>query len=588
MHQPFKEEFSYGSSYLENSIQEHRGDKLQIRMFCGSCDSDSDMLQNLNIYRKSGVFTDVILHIDGHDFPCHRVILSANSSYFRAMFGGSHKESSLNVVPVQKISASIMSLLLDYMYGGSLTIEEDNVEGILQASDMLHIYRLRDACVKFLENQLHPCNCVGIMKFADSFSIASLSEKSKKLMLEGFSEVSCHEEFLELNQEELIEYLTNEQLVVTKEEVVFEAVMRWVNRNRSGRKKALKSLLEHVKLPLLNPVYFMEKVETDKTIQESVDCFPLLYEARMHYILGNVVNSPRTRPRRSTDISEAIVIIGGCDKKGLLKLPYTESYHPNSRQWTSLPSLPGYTKSEFAACVLKNNIYISGGHINSDEVWLLNTQLSVWVKVAPLNKGRWRHKMVTLKGEIYAVGGFDGTQRLSTVERYNSFNNSWTMVSPLSEAVSSAAVVSCLNKLYVISGAVDDSANTNKVQCYDPEDNKWAYMAPSPLCQRCINAVELDGIIYVVGGMQNTIFSYNPVNDTWGNATNLPGPLESCGLTVCGGNIHILGGSDENGEGTDKAFVFDPKTGEIHIELPLRRCISYHGCVTILHNAGAW
>ncbi|KAM8975845.1 LOW QUALITY PROTEIN: kelch-like protein 35 [Pelodytes ibericus] len=587
MYQPLKGDCDYGTTYLENSIQEHRGEKLQMRLCNGSCRS-VEILQSLNVYRKSGVFTDVVLRIEGHDFPCHRVILSANSSYFRAMFGGNHKESNLNVVNMQKISASTMSVLLDYVYGGCITIQEDNVEGILQATDLLHIYRLRDACVKFLEKQLHPCNCVGIMKFADSFSIASLSEKSKKLMLDGFAEVSCHEEFLELSKEELVEYLTNEQLVVTKEEVVFEAVMRWVNKNKSSRRKALKDLLEHVRLPLLDPVYFMEKVEMDKTIQECVECFPLLHEARLYYILGNEANSLRARPRRSTDISEMVVIIGGCDKKGLLKLPYTESYHPKSGHWTSLPIVPGYTKSEFAACTLKNNIYISGGHVNSKDAWLLNTQLNVWVKIAPLNKGRWRHKMASLKGEIYAVGGFDGTQRLSSVERYNSFGNSWTMVNPLLEAVSSAAIVSCVNKLYVISGAIDEYANTDKVQCFDPEDNQWNYMSPSPFCQRCINAVELEGTIFVVGGMQSTIFSYNPLNDVWTKVANLPEPLESCGLAVCGGNIYILGGSDESGEGTDKAFLFEPKTGKIHIEPPLQRCVSYHGCVTILQKSGTW
>lgn len=60
------------------------------------------------------------------------------------------------------------------------------------------------------------------------------------------------------------------------------------------------------------------------------------------------------------DLAEVIVVIGGCDKKGLLKLPFTDMYHPKSRQWTALSSLPGYTKSEFAACALKNDVYISG------------------------------------------------------------------------------------------------------------------------------------------------------------------------------------------------------------------------------------
>jgi len=60
------------------------------------------------------------------------------------------------------------------------------------------------------------------------------------------------------------------------------------------------------------------------------------------------------------ELAEVIIVIGGCDKKGLLKLPFTDLYHPKSRQWTALSSVPGYTKSEFAACTLKNDVYISG------------------------------------------------------------------------------------------------------------------------------------------------------------------------------------------------------------------------------------
>ncbi|XP_075448809.1 kelch-like protein 35 [Ascaphus truei] len=586
MHHPSKEEeLVYGTNCLKNSIQEQRGENFQLRLCSGSCHAEQ-ILQRLNIYRKSSIFTDVVLLIDGQEFPCHRATLSANSVYFSAMFGGNLKESNLNTVNIQKITAPTMSLLLDYMYGGSLIIQEDNVEGILEASDLLQICRLRDVCVKFLEKQLHPCNCVGIMKFADSFSILSLSEKSKKLMLEGFSEVSCHEEFLDLSKEELIEYLSNEHLVVSKEEVVFEAVMRWVTVNGSIRKKDLKDLLEHVRLPLLDPVYFLEKVEMDKVIQDCTECFPLLHEARMYYILGNEVNSLRVRPRRFMELSEAIVIVGGCDKMGLLKLPFTDRYQPRRGLWTALASMPGYSKSEFAACTLKNNIYITGGHINSNDVWVFNPQLNVWVKVASLNKGRWRHKTATLKGKVYAVGGFDGLQRLSTMECYSSFTNTWAFVSPMLEAVSSAAVVSCMNKLYVIGGALDAYVNTDKVQCFDPEENKWTFMAPSPFCQRCINAVELDGTIYVVGGLLSTIFSYNPIADTWSEVAALPGPLESCGMTVCGGKIYILGGRDENGEGTDKTFTFDPNTGKVEDEPPLQRCTSYHGCVTILQRPG--
>lgn len=63
---------------------------------------------------------------------------------------------------------------------------------------------------------------------------------------------------------------------------------------------------------------------------------------------------------RFMDLAEMIVVIGGCDRKGLLKLPFADAYHPESQRWTPLPSLPGYTRSEFASCALRNDIYVSG------------------------------------------------------------------------------------------------------------------------------------------------------------------------------------------------------------------------------------
>lgn len=451
-------------------------------------------------------------------------------------------------------------------------------------SDFLDISSLRNLCVKFLECQLDPLNCVGIKKIADTLSIPSLADKTKKMMLERFTEVSMQEEFLDISKEELIEYLSSDDLVVPKEEVVIEAVLRWVKKNKTTEEKIPKDLLEHVRLPMLDPAYFLEKVKMDKIIQDSPECFPLFYEAQMYHILGDTHNSIRMRPRRFMDLSEMIVVIGGCDKKGDLKLPYIDSYDPKTGQWAGLSGLPGYIRSEMATCALKNNIYISGGHIDSRHVWMLNVNVNSWVKVASLNTGRWRHGMVALKGQIYAVGGFDGQSRLTTMERYSSFTNAWTTATPMLEAVSSAGVVTCMNKLYVIGGAVDDHQSTDKVQCYDPMDDKWTYKSPAPFQKDCISAVELDGTIYVVGGLMSTIFKYQPESDVWSEVAALPGVLESCGVTVCGGKINIMGGRDENGEGTVKTFVYDPRTNMVSEGQPLLRGISHHGCVTVLRR----
>lgn len=61
------------------------------------------------------------------------------------------------------------------------------------------------------------------------------------------------------------------------------------------------------------------------------------------------------------------------------------------------------------------------------------------------------------------MGGFDGLQRLHSVERYDPFSNTWAAAAPLPEAVSSAAVATCAGQLYVIGGARQDGVNTDKV-----------------------------------------------------------------------------------------------------------------------------
>ncbi|KAK1168337.1 kelch-like protein 35 [Acipenser oxyrinchus oxyrinchus] len=552
--------------------------------FCsGPCHAEL-ILQTLNTYRQSGLFTDVVLLAGTEEFPCHRATLSANSAYFRAMFHGSLKESRQDTVKIPGISPCTMETLLNFMYEGKADIQEESVEKLFQASDLLQVTVLRDACVEFLEKRVNHSNCLGILGFARSFFIQSLSERCQALVFRDFAEVCQHEEFLLLSQEELAAFLSSEQLAVEREEIVLEAVLKWVHHDAPGRKGALKELLGLVRLPLLDPVYFFNKVETDDVIQDSRECRPLLLEARKYHVLGNEVRSPRTHPRSFTGLSEIIAVIGGCDKKGFTQLSFTEKYNPETTEWVSAASIPGYSKSEFAACTLQNDIYISGGHYNSSDVWRYVSQLDTWVRVASLIKGRWRHKMAALQGRLYAVGGFDGLDRMGSVERYSSFSNEWLPVAPLLEAVSSAALVSCGEMLYLIGGAVNDFSNTNKVQCYDPVENQWAYVSPAPFTLRCINAVSFNGTIYVMGGLMDKIYSYSPKMDVWSEVAMLPGSVESCGVTVCNARIYILGGRDKSGIGIDRVHSLDPSTGELTEEPPMSRCVSYHGCVTITQH----
>ena len=54
-----------------------------------------------------------------------------------------------------------------------------------------------------------------------------------------------------------------------------------------------------------------------------------------------------------------------------------------------------------------------------------------------------------LDGYIYAVGGWEGTGRLDSIERYDPQLNTWSCVAPMKMAVTSPAVVASDGHLYV-------------------------------------------------------------------------------------------------------------------------------------------
>ncbi|XP_036115418.1 kelch-like protein 35 [Molossus molossus] len=558
----------------------------------GSCHAQR-VLQTLNAYRQSGTLTDVVLRAGGRDFPCHRAALSAGSAYFRSLFAAGRPERGLAVVPVvpetpgagRTGAAPALAVVLDYVYGAGVRLRaEDEAAAVLELAERLGVAGLRQACARFLESRLRAANSLALRRVAATFSLPSLAQRCGRVLRQAFTEVVRHADFLELAPDEVAALLADPALGVAREEAVFEAAMRWVRHDAPARRGQLRRLLEHVRLPLLAPDYFLEKVEADELLRACGECRPLLLEARACFILGREAGGLRARPRRFMDLAEVIVVIGGCDRKGLLRLPFADAYHPESQRWTPLPSLPGYMRSEFAACTLRNDIYVSGGHINSHDVWMFSSHLHTWIKVASLNKGRWRHKMAVLQGQLFVVGGFDGLQRLRSMERYDPFSNTWAAAEPLPEAVSSAAVAPCAGRLYVIGGARQDGVSTDKVQCFDPEEDRWSLRSPAPFSQRCLEAVSLEDTIYVVGGLMSKIFTYNTGTDVWGEAAVLPSPVESCGMTVCDGKVHIVGGRDDHGESTDRVFTYDPSSGQVEAQPPLQRCTSSHGCVTIVQS----
>ncbi len=82
--------------------------------------------------------------------------------------------------------------------------------------------------------------------------------------MENFPIVATNSnELLELSSTALIELLSSDDLNVKNEELVFDAITRWISHDPEERKKYILELLKSVRLGLLSTQYFVEKVKVN-------------------------------------------------------------------------------------------------------------------------------------------------------------------------------------------------------------------------------------------------------------------------------------------------------------------------------------
>ena len=131
---------------------------LQLRMpFPDSCqslcfrdkDHGSSMFERLFAMYKDSKYSDVSLKIS-HErtIQAHRVVLASFSPYFEALLGGKWKEGSKNEIELLGLNETAVNNLIEFAYSGTIEINKDNVQTVLEAANYLGVEFVR----RFLES----------------------------------------------------------------------------------------------------------------------------------------------------------------------------------------------------------------------------------------------------------------------------------------------------------------------------------------------------------------------------------------------------------------------------------------------------
>ncbi|KAJ8252144.1 hypothetical protein COCON_G00214560 [Conger conger] len=354
-------------SVHENRKSRASSGSMNISLFHKPSHPDS-VLTHLNTLRKRRMFTDVTLWAGDRPFPCHRAVLAACSRYFEAMFSGGLRESVDSEVNFRdSVHPEVLELLLDFAYSSRLVINEENAESLLEAGDMLQFHDIRDASAEFLERNLHPSNCLGMMLLSDAHQCKRLYELSWRMCLVHFESVRDTEDFYSLSKDKLLDLILSDEL-----------------EDLDGRRGHLPELLQGVRLALLPSACLIESVACEELVMADERSSRIVDEAMQckKRILQNdgVVTSPCARPRKA---GHTLLILGGqtfmCDK----------IYQVDHKAKEIIPKsdLPSPRK-EFSACAIGCKVYVTGGRGSengvSKDVWVYDTVHEEWSKGAPM------------------------------------------------------------------------------------------------------------------------------------------------------------------------------------------------------------
>jgi len=527
----------------------------------------SEVLRKIDDLRHSGDlgFCDITLDVKGEKFQAHKIILASCSDYFRAMFNGSMREASQRVIPLNGIDVNVMNLVLNFIYTGTIPLKVDNVESVMGAANMMLIKTLKDVCCRYLETMLSVTNCLGMQKFAEAYACEELYSKTTNFICDNFGYVVESEEFIQLEPDQLSLILASDDLRVLNEERVYEALIRWVKYDTNERKKCFELLIGNIRMPMLSPDYLIDQVESEPLFSEFPKCKELLMEAH-HYLLlpnrRNAIQSIRTRPRKYENSNEMLIACGGNGDASINSTVF--SYNASKSAWSELPKLQP-ERGYHGLAIIDEDLYVVGGISNVrppagenretttdmlDTVRKFDIELSSWTNAASLVTKRSKMSVVACNGHVYAMGGFDGTSTLNSVECYSPTNNRWKFVAPMITHRRCTCAVSSDKFVYIIGGH-DGAQILNTIERYDAETDMWSGADIAIMSDRrsfpC--SVFVNDDIFVMGGYDGhdtlrTCEVYNTIRNDWTAIEPMNTARSNAGAAHSNRKIYVVGGWD--------------------------------------------
>ena len=176
-----------------------------------------------------------------------------------------------------------------------------------------------------------------------------------------------------------------------------------------------------------------------------------------------------------------------------------------------------------------------------------NPETRLWSSITPMHYRRCFASSVTLGDDLYVIAGFDGSRRLTSVEKYSTTTKQWTIMKPLATPRSDAAAVALNGRIYILGGYAGDSLSTCEI--YDADSDSWQSIRHMNSQRSGASAIPVpeENKILVLGGYNGStrvasVEYYDPHTNTWTYGPPMSQERSNFATCVIDNKLYVIGG----------------------------------------------
>ena len=136
----------------------------------------------------------------GKLFPCHKLIMSARSPVFKAMFDVEMKERESGKVTIEDIKPEIMTEMLHFIYTGLVkdSVTTEFSKELLAAADKYQLESLKDICQYKIRSVLGAENAIEFLILGEMYQANKLKDAALMEVAYNMPQIAGTEDYKRL------------------------------------------------------------------------------------------------------------------------------------------------------------------------------------------------------------------------------------------------------------------------------------------------------------------------------------------------------------------------------------------------------